>query len=107
MIDLKKFSGKHVYMQFKAGQDWYVTVAKPNDQVEILMLARPDAEGGKGQPQPCAFPFVTGFVNSEGVFELDTGNGGMVAVEFNPDVIHSVSVAIKSPGAKSSLVAVA
>lgn len=106
MIDLKKFAGKNVCMQFKAGENWLVTVAKQNEQVEILMIhARSDVEGDPGKP--CAFPFVQGFVNSEGVFELDTGHGGMVAVEFNPDIIHSVSVAIKSPDAKSSLVAVA
>jgi hypothetical protein len=103
-MDLKKFSGKNVCIQMKNAEAWLVTMAKAGEIAEVLML-EPGKRGPSDPGLPCAFPFVQGWVNEDGDVVMDTGRGGQVAVTFNPDVIHSVSIAIKSPEAASRLVA--
>ena len=105
-MDLKKFAGKNVCIQMKNAETWLVTVAKAGEIAEVLMLPNPNRLD-KSAPEgiPCAFPFVQGYVNEAGDVVMDTGRGGQVAVTFNPDVIHSVSIAIKSPEMASRLVA--
>jgi len=91
-MDLKKYAGKQICMQLKGGQAWLVTVAKEAG-AEVLMLAATENE----PRQPCAFPFVQGLVNEDGHLVMETGKGGEVTVEFDPDVVHSVSIATKKP----------
>ena len=94
-MDLKKFSGKSIVIQFKPGFVWYVHTAT-EEGVPLIKLESPQ------KPDPVVSPFLLGEVQEDGGIRICTDAGGELDVHVSSDAIFSVSVVHKSADAEVS-----
>lgn len=89
-MDLKKYAGKEVVVQFKGGEAWLLWAAPPKQAgtalPQIVQLA--DQNGDMRQPP---LPFIQGKVTEDGEVLVSTGQGGLVGVAVEPSTIASVT----------------
>lgn len=91
-MDLKQFAGKHVNVQFKVGQGWYMVNANHLGKPELTQVKN------KGELVPVLTPFIEGTVDDAGCLALETGRGGSIRVMLCTDAIFSVTE-VTSPAA--------
>lgn len=105
MIDLKRFIGSHVVVQFKNGEKWYVWAA-PNKKTKAVLPELVQLPGESGQAVPIPMPFVQGLVTDDGDLLVDTGSGGKLKVSLDDSTIASVTqvVELSSPEERSNLI---
>ena len=91
MIDLKRFAGVDVVVQFGNGERWFVWAAPTRlskvTQPELVQMPNAD-----GDSVPVPMPFVRGKVTEDGDLIVDTGNGGKLKVVITPSTIASVTL---------------
>lgn len=89
-MDLKRFAGRDVAVQLKAGECWYFFVAPPKQSKQTLpeLVTAPDETG---HPKPVPMPFLQGKVTEEGDLLVQTPHGGLVLVALDPALVGSVT----------------
>jgi hypothetical protein len=89
-MDLKKFEGAEVVVQFKKDERWFVWQAPPKQTKATLPeLVRAPDENGNAIPIP--MPFIQGKVTPDGDLIVNTGHGGKLTVTLSEDTIASVT----------------
>lgn len=89
-MDLKRFVGNAVVVQFKKDERWYLWVAPPKQSKATLPeLVRTPDDAGNSVPVP--MPFVQGIVTSDGDLVVNTGHGGTLLVSIEESSIASVT----------------
>jgi len=100
-MDMKPYAGKDVWIQFKGGHQWLALEA--NAQGALVVSTMPNPETGKGDIVP--LPAINAHVSDDGEeVQVQKNNGGVIAMRFNPEVIHSVTRVVS---AASSIISVA
>lgn len=89
MIDLKRFSGFEVVVQFKDGERWFVWASPRNKSATLPELVQAPDESGRSVPIP--MPFLQGKVTPDGDLIVNTGHGGKLIVALDSTVISSVT----------------
>ena len=94
-MDLKPYAGKDVWIQFKAGEQWMAVHAEKSGAIAVSTIPHPQHPD---EPMPVPLPAINAHISDDGIEAIVKGNnGGVVAIRFNPDVIHSVVREIESP----------
>jgi len=90
MIDLKRFTGREVAVQLKAGECWYFFIAPPKQSKQTMpeLVTAPDETGAT---KPVPMPFLQGTVNQDGDLLVSTPHGGLLLVALEPSTIASVT----------------
>jgi hypothetical protein len=90
MIDLKRFVGRDVSVQLKAGESWFFFYAPPKHSKQTMpqLMTAPDENGREKGVQ---VPFVQGTVNADGDLLVPTPHGGVVLVAIDASTIASVT----------------
>ena len=82
-MDMKKYAGKLVHVQLK--HPW--------------LLVAPGYDGPPGavvvDKQTQVLPCMAGEVSEEGALLMSTAGGGLMSVDVDPEMIHSVAVVLK------------
>lgn len=105
MIDLKRFAGSAVVVQFKTTEKWFVWTAPTKQSREVYpeLLRAPD---DSGNPVPVPMPFLQGKVTADGDLEVYTGSGGKLLVSVAFETIASVTQLLEpsTPEERSNLI---
>jgi|GEM_PF-6671688 len=105
MIDLKKFAGSEVVVQFRTSEKWFVWTA-PLKQARAVYPELVRAPDESGNVVPIPMPFLQGKVTEDGDLVVDTGSGGKLAVSVAFETIASVTKLLEaaSPEERSALI---
>ncbi len=96
-MDLKEFVGKDVCVQLR--ETWLVTFATEEGTADVMRVNK-DKRDPNDPGTPVGFPYIQAKVMDTGALRMNTTAGGIVDLHLNPEVIHSVSVAIKAAEVK-------
>jgi hypothetical protein len=94
-MDLKKYAGKQVHVQLQHGHHWFVVFAPADSGPPSPMRMKAPDSAADDPGEPVVIPFIVGEVAEDGALIIDTGKGGRVAVEVNPELIHTVCVVVE------------
>lgn len=96
-MDLTKFVGKDVCVQLR--ETWLVTFATEEGTADVMRVKK-DKRDPNDPGAPVGFPYIQAKVTDTGALSINTTAGGVVELHLNPEVIHSVSVAVKAAEVK-------
>jgi hypothetical protein len=89
MIDLAKYIGKRVVLQFRSPDAWLMVIQK-SGKAEVAIT-----KGPEGQPTAIPLPFLMGEIAEGGVLVYTDQNGERLEVAVNTDAVLTVTVALE------------
>jgi len=99
-MELKPYAGQDVWIQFVMGQPWLALAATKEGLLAIDSMPHPQT--GEGDIVP--LPAINAHISDDGQEAIIKKKGGVIAIRFSPEVIHSVTRVVSAP---SSIIQVA
>ena len=95
-MNLKKYAGKDVWIQFKSGQSWIAVEADKQGRLEVSTMPTINPQTHEPELAPVPLPAINARVSEDGEeLIIEKRNGGVISLWFSADVIHSIVSTVK------------